>query len=586
MYYPEELIEEIRLQNSIVEVISNYVSLTKKGNSHFGLCPFHNEKTPSFSVTDDKQMYYCFGCGAGGNVYTFIMEYENYNFVEAVKHLADRVHIALPEAEVSEALKKEMSYKQRLLDANKEAARYFYYQMLHDSRNKASDYLDSRGIDHENRKKFGLGYSKFLRDDLYRYLMNKGFENQILLDVGLIAEEKTRKGFYYDRFFDRLMFPIFDVHNRVIAFGGRVLSDSNPKYLNSPETKLFVKNRNLYGMNIARTTRNKKIIMVEGYMDVIALHQAGFMNTVASLGTAFTTGQASLIKRYAEEVVIAYDTDNAGIKATLRAIPILKNTGVSVRVLLVEGAKDPDEFINKYGAEQFKVLIDQAIPSFMFEVDQLEKEHNIKDPEGKTKFDIAVANKLLTLGNEMERENYLEAIIDKYKMKRKAMESLIGKLGKNIGIAAQPAKKEVILNRDSKDVLMRAQKNMLTFITSHNKVFGAVKNYLSPVEFVDPIYKKIAELIYTANEEGKTIEPAHMIHQFNQLEEQNQVASIFNNNMPIEHSGQFEKMITDNIQIIKRHYIEQLSKNASDPRQLQDMLELKKQLDSLNISLD
>lgn len=587
MRYDENLIEEIRLQNNIVNVISEYVHLTKKGSNHFGLCPFHNEKSPSFSVSEQKQMYYCFGCGAGGNVFTFIMEYENYNFVEAVKQLADRARIDLPEVEMSEEVKREMSYKQKMLDANKEAARYFYFQMTKDPKKKAVEYLDGRGIDEENRKKFGLGYAKFFRDDLYKYLKGKGFGDQLLFDAGLLLEDKKQQGFYYDRFFDRLMFPIFDVHNRVIAFGGRILGDGNPKYLNSPETKLFDKSRNLYGMNIARTARSKKIIIVEGYMDVIALHQAGFNNAVASLGTAFTTGQASLIRRYADEVVIAYDTDGAGVNAALRAIPILKNAGLSVRVLTVEGAKDPDEFIQTYGSEAFESLIGKAEASFMFEVRQMAAANDLKDPEGRTKFAMDVAAKLLTLDNEIERENYLDAIIETYQLKRSAMESQLAKIGKNVGITNKAPEKLVIHNRESKDTIMRAQKNMLTFITSHNKVFGAIKDYLSPKEFPDPIYREVARLIFEAYEDGRDVEPAGIVNLFGEREEQNQVANIFNNTeVAADDPRQFEKMIRENIQIIKRHYIEQLSREVSDPARLQDMITMKRQLDSLNISLE
>ena len=586
MYYPDELIEEIRIQNNIIDVVSESVHLTKKGSSHFGLCPFHNEKSPSFSVSEDKQMYYCFGCGAGGNVYTFVMEYENYNFVESVKYLADRVHIELPEAEVSEEMKREMSYKQQLLDANKETARYFYYQMMKDDKKKVSDYLDGRGIDGDTRKKFGLGYSRFFRDDLLKYLKSKGFKEQTLLDAGLILRDKNHPEAYYDRFFDRLMFPIFDVHNRVIAFGGRILGDGNPKYLNSPETKLFDKSRNLYGMNIARTARTKKIIIVEGYMDVIALHQAGFSNAVASLGTAFTTGQASLIRKYSNDVILAYDADKAGINATLRAIPIMKKAGLSVRVLTVQGAKDPDEFIKAYGNEAFEALITNAEPSFMYEVRQLEESHNLKDPDDRTKFDTALCEKLLTLDNEIERENYLDALVEKYHLKRSIIENELGRLGRDKGITKRPLEPEVIHNRESKDVLMRAQKNLLTFMTSHYKVFGAVKLYLLPKEFTDPVYRTVAEHIYEAYNKGEEVEPASLVLKFNKLEEQNQIASIFNNNMPIEHSGQFEKMIKENVQIIKRHYIEELSRQVSDPVQLQEMIVMKKQLDLLTIQLD
>lgn len=586
MYYPDDLIEEIRVQNNILDVISGYVHLTKKGSSYFGLCPFHNEKSPSFSVSEDKQMYYCFGCGAGGNVYTFVMEYENYNFIEAVKVLADKVRIELPEAEVSEEMKRALSYKQQMLDANKETARYFYYQMVKDDKKKVVEYLEGRGIDEETRKKFGLGYSRFFRDDLLKYLTNKGFKIQTLLDAGLIIKDKNHQDAYYDRFFDRLMFPIFDVHNRVIAFGGRILGDGNPKYLNSPETKLFDKSRNLYGMNIARVARKKKIIIVEGYMDVIALHQAGFSNAVASLGTAFTTGQASLIRKYADQVILAYDADNAGINATLRAIPILKKAGVSVRVLTVEGAKDPDEFIKQYGKGAFEDLIDHAEPSFMYEVRQLEQSHNLKDPDERTKFDSAICEKLLTLENEMERENYLDALIDKYHLKRKVIEKELARMGKGGIVTAKPFEPEPVVHRESKDVLMRAQKNLLTFMTSHYKVFGAVQPYLSAKEFADPVYKHVAEFIYDAYSKGEDIEPANLVMKFNDVEQQNQIAGIFNNNMPVEHSGQLEKMIRENVQIIKRHYIEQLSRQITDPVQLQEMIVMKKQLDTLNIQID
>lgn len=586
MYYPDHLIEEIRVQNNIVDVISDYVQLTKKGGNHFGLCPFHNEKSPSFSVSEDKQMYYCFGCGAGGNVYTFIQEYENYNFVEAVKHLAERVHIELPEAEVSEELKRELSYKQQLLDANKETARYFYYQMMKDTKHKALKYLESRGIDEEIRKRFGLGYSRLFRDDLLQYLRGKGFKDQVLLDAGLIIRNKNKPDDYYDRFFDRLMFPIFDVHNRVIAFGGRILGDGEPKYLNSPETKLFDKSRNLYGLNIARTSRKKKIILVEGYMDVISLHQAGFYNTVASLGTAFTTGHASLLRKYVDDVVIAYDADDAGIKATLRAIPTLKKVGLGVRVLTVQGAKDPDEFIKSYGNEAFEGLIEHAEPSFMYEIRQLENTYDLKDPDDRTKFDTAICEKLLTLENEMERENYLEAVIDKYRLKRNIIENELARLGKGGIVTNSSFEPEPVAHRESKDVLMRAQKNLLTFMTSHYKVFGAVKPYLAAKEFTDPVYRQVAEYLYKAYEMGVELEPANLVMKFDGIEEQNQIAGIFNNNMPVEHSGQLEKMITENVRIIKRHYIEQLSRQVSDPVHLQEMIVMKKQLDSMDIQLD
>lgn len=589
MYYPEELIEDIRIQNDIVDVLSQYIRVNKKGNSYFGLCPFHNEKTPSFSISRDKQMYHCFGCGVGGNVITFIMEYENYSFIEAIKHLADRVNITLPEPEISEEVKKAMNYKQSLIDANKLAARYFYYQLRSDRGKKALQYLQERGISDETIKKFGLGYSNFFRDDLYNYLKKQNFDDKLLFDTGLLLEEKSKKGVYFDRFFNRIMFPIFDVHNKVIAFGGRIMGDGNPKYLNSPETKLFDKSRNLYGLNFARTSRKNNIIIVEGYMDVISLHQAGFTNAVASLGTAFTTGQASLLNRYTDEVIIAYDSDTAGINATLRAIPILKNVGLDVRVLKINKYKDPDEFIKNLGEEAFDELLKTAMPSFMFEIEQIERQYNLEDPEHRTKFDKSVAKKLLEMDSEIERNNYLEAIVKKYNIKKSSMEALIAKIGKNSGIILQ--REEIVKNnkeknKKSEDAILMAQKNVITFVVSHKHIYEEVRKYLRPEEFQDPIYNKVANIIYSLYEDNIEIKPALIINKFIELEEQNRVARIFNNNIKVDNPLQFEKMINENVRIVKNAYIDNMSRKATQASQLQELIKAKRELQTLYISLN
>lgn len=589
MYYPEELIEDIRIQNDIVDVLSQYIRVNKKGNSYFGLCPFHNEKTPSFSISRDKQMYHCFGCGVGGNVITFIMEYENYSFIEAIKHLADRVNITLPEPEISEEVKKAMNYKQSLIDANKLAARYFYYQLRSDRGKKALQYLQERGISDETIKKFGLGYSNFFRDDLYNYLKKQNFDDKLLFDTGLLLEEKSKKGVYFDRFFNRIMFPIFDVHNKVIAFGGRIMGDGNPKYLNSPETKLFDKSRNLYGLNFARTSRKNNIIIVEGYMDVISLHQAGFTNAVASLGTAFTTGQASLLNRYTDEVIIAYDSDTAGINATLRAIPILKNVGLDVRVLKISKYKDPDEFIKNLGEEAFDELLKTAMPSFMFEIEQIERQYNLEDPEHRTKFDKSVAKKLLEMDSEIERNNYLEAIVKKYNIKKSSMEALIAKIGKNSGIILQ--REEIVKNnkeknKKSEDAILMAQKNVITFVVSHKHIYEEVRKYLTPEEFQDPLYNKVANIIYSLYEDNIEIKPALIINKFIELEEQNRVARIFNNNIKVDNPLQFEKMINENVRIVKNAYIDNMSRKATQASQLQELIKAKRELQTLYISLN
>ncbi|MDD6212892.1 MAG: DNA primase, partial [Clostridiales bacterium] len=326
MYYPEELVEEIRTKNDIVAVISQYVRLTKRGGNYFGVCPFHNEKTPSFSVAPAKQMYYCFGCGAGGNVITFVMEYEHYTFEEALKYLAERVGVALPEGEATEEQKKRAGVRSSLLDINREAATFYYYQLKTEQGTRAKKYLTGRGLSEETIRKFGLGYSPMYGNTLYQYLRKKGYSDSLLSQSGLV--KISEKG-VNDRFWNRAMFPIMDGNSRVIGFGGRVMGEGEPKYLNSPETILFDKSRNLYGLNLARLSRKPYFLICEGYMDVIAMHQAGFDCAVASLGTAFTSGHVSLIKRYVKEVVLTYDSDNAGIKAALRAIPILKSAGIS-----------------------------------------------------------------------------------------------------------------------------------------------------------------------------------------------------------------------------------------------------------------
>ena len=384
MFYPDELIEEVRSRNDIVDVISGYVHLQKKGANYFGLCPFHNEKSPSFSVSRSKQMYYCFGCGAGGNVFTFLMEYENDTFPEAVKALADRAGISLPEADESEEAKKEQSKRSRLLAINKEAAKYFYFQLRAKQGELGLNYLRERQLTDETIHRFGLGYANKTADDLVRYLKGKGFSEELIREAGLCNTDE--KHGMYDKFWNRVMFPIEDINHRVIGFGGRVMGDGKPKYLNSPETPIFDKSRNLYGLNFARSSRKGNIILCEGYMDVIAMHQAGFNQAVASLGTAFTLGQAGLLKRYTKEVLLSYDSDGAGVKAALRAIGILKEAGLTGRVINLEPYKDPDEFIKNLGAEAFQERIDNAENSFLFEIRMLQREYDLNDPEKKTEF--------------------------------------------------------------------------------------------------------------------------------------------------------------------------------------------------------
>ena len=381
MRYSEDLIEEIRMKNDIVDVISGYVKLQRKGSSYFGLCPFHNEKSPSFSVSPAKQMYYCFGCGAGGNVFTFLMEYENFTFVEALRALAERAGVELPQLEYSKEAKEQADLKATLLEVNKLAAKYYYYQLRREGGAAAMAYLKGRKLSESTMNQFGLGYSDKFSDDLYRYLKSKNYSDEILRQSGLFNVDERRG--MYDKFWNRVIFPIMDVNHRVIGFGGRVMGDGKPKYLNSPETKIFDKSRNLYGLNLARTSRKKNLIICEGYMDVIAMHQAGFNNAVASLGTALTSQQASLLKRYTDEVLIIYDSDEAGTKAALRAIPMLKTAGLSTKVINLKPYKDPDEFIKNLGTEAFQERLDHGMNSFLFELKAMEGQFDMERSSGK-----------------------------------------------------------------------------------------------------------------------------------------------------------------------------------------------------------
>ena len=378
MRYSDDIIEEVRMKNDIVDVISQYVRLTRRGSSYFGLCPFHNEKTPSFSVTPSKQMYYCFGCGAGGNVYNFVMQYENYSFGEALSHLAERAGVELPKIEYSKEARAKAEKRAALLEINKKAAQYFYYQLRREGGKNAHDYLTGRGLSEETIRKFGLGYSDKYSDDLYKYLKSQNYSDELLRESGLFNVDE-RQGMY-DKFWNRVIFPIMDVNNRVIGFGGRVMGDGKPKYLNSPETRIFDKSRNLYGLNIARTTRKNYLILCEGYMDVISMHQSGIENVVASSGTALTPGQIRMIHRFTNNMTVLYDGDAAGIKASIRGIDMLLEEGMNIKVCLLPDGDDPDSFARKHNSTEFQAFISEHETDFIRFKTNLLLEDAGKDP--------------------------------------------------------------------------------------------------------------------------------------------------------------------------------------------------------------
>ena len=593
MYYPDEVIEEVRSSNNIVDIIGGYVRLQKKGSSYFGLCPFHNEKSPSFSVSPNKQMYYCFGCGAGGNVFTFIMEYENQTFPEAVKILADRAGIALPEAELTEEQKRERNKRQLLLEINKTAANYFYYQLNGDQGQQAREYLENRRLSKETQIHFGLGYASKYSNDLYLYLKKKGYQDQILKETGLLTYDEKRGA--HDKFWNRVMFPIMDVNNRVIGFGGRVMGDGTPKYLNSPETMLFDKSRNLYGLNYARTSRKPYMIICEGYMDVISMHQAGFTNAVASLGTAFTAQHSVLLKRYTQEVRLAYDSDGAGQKAALRAIPILKSAGINVRVIHMDPYKDPDEFIKNLGAEAFQERIDAAESSFMFEISVLEKNYKQSDPEGRASFMKAMARRLLEFPQELERNIYIDAIAGRYGIASEELKRMVNSFGASMSreqveaaIYQQqereemPAKKRV----EKEDSVLTAQKFFLTWLIEEPSIYDKTKDYINEDDFVEPLYHHVAALVFEELRATGQVMPARILNQFEDVEEQKTAASLFNTRLKTDDDPAVrEKALNETVKRIKKNSLELKSRSVREIADLQKIIKEKAQLQKLYISL-
>ena len=588
MRYSDDIIEEVRQKNDIVDVVSQYVRLTRRGSTYFGLCPFHNEKTPSFSVTPGKQMYYCFGCGAGGNVYNFIMEYENYTFGEALKHLADRAGVELPKIEYSREVREKAEQRAELLEINKQAAQYYYYQLRTEGGKIGYQYLSGRGLSEETMRKFGLGYSDKFGGGLYKFLKSKGYSDERLRESGLFNVDE-RHGMY-DKFWNRVIFPIMDVNNRVIGFGGRVMGDGKPKYLNSPETKIFDKSRNLYGLNIARKTRKKYLILCEGYMDVISMHQAGFTNAVASLGTALTSGHASLLKRYTQEVLLLYDSDEAGIRAALRGIPILRDAGVNSRVVNLKPYKDPDEFIKNMGAEAFEERLRQASDSFMFRVSIAESEFSMDEPQGQNRFFERCAELLLELKDELERNLYIEAIVKKYRGQYGVSVEDLRKRVNTLALKGTPAENRTQpktsggQNKKKKESASdQAQKLMLTWLVTYPGIFDKVAQYLNAEDFIVPLYKEVAQMLFRQREEEGQVNPAKLLNSFTDSEEQREVASLFNATIHLETQQEQDRAFADTLLRIKAESLAEKNRNLdpTDMVGLQQILKEKKELEEL-----
>ena len=583
MYYPEELIEEVRQKNDIVDVISGYIGLQRKGSNYVCCCPFHSEKTPSFAVSRSRQIYKCFGCGEGGNVVTFVMKYENCTFPEAIKILADKAGVELPQMEYSEEARRREARRARLLEVNKEAAKFYYYQLRTPHGEKAREYLDGRRLTEETRRNFGLGYAPVRGGELITYLRQKGYSDDLIRDVGLAKTDEKRGT--TTQFWNRVMFPIMDVNNRVIGFGGRVMGDGKPKYLNSPETVVFDKSRNLYGLNRARTSRKPYFLLCEGYMDVISLHQAGFTNAVASLGTALTAGHASLIKRYVKEVYLTYDSDDAGTRAALRAVPILREAGISAKVIRMDPYKDPDEFIKNLGAEEYEKRIQAARNGFMFSLEMLEREFDMNSPEGKTEFFREVSRRLLTFEDELERNNYIEAVATAYRISRDSLDKMVAKTAVSAGMArpvVRPKRADGV-EKKKEDGIHLSQKALLTWMIEEERLFDQISNYISPGDFTEDLYRTVAELLYEQRKEGG-LNPAKILNHFTGEEEHREVASLFNTRIRELHTKEErEQALRETILKVKASGIDYQTMNLdpTDMAGLQKLMEEKRKLDDL-----
>ena len=581
MLYSDQIVGDVIANNDIVDVISSYVQLKKSGANYFGICPFHNEKSPSFSVSREKQMFYCFGCGAGGNVLTFVRKYENASFQEALTMLADRAGMKLPEVSISDSLRRQEEKRAELYAINKEAATY-YYRLLRSPKGKTGmKYLTGRMLNEKTLHQFGLGYANGSDNDLVKMLRGKGYSDERIIEAGVGAYDEKRG--LHDKFWNRVMFPILDVRGRVIGFGGRVMGDGKPKYLNSPETEIFDKSRNLYGLNLARRSRRGFLILCEGYMDVIAMHQAGFPEAVASLGTSFTEGQAALIRRYVSQVLLAYDSDTAGTSAAVRNMEILRKAGISCKIISLEPYKDPDEFIKAQGAEAFEERIGQAENAFFFKIRMLEKNYRMDDPDSRTRFHHEIAKQLLGFTDAVERENYLKALAQKYYIREDQLRKLAAGYDRG-GIvpgdagyvpAATPGNPQ----RKPAGGTSKNEALLLTALSEDGKRYDRIRGFLRADDFTPGVPAKAAEELFRWLDNNEPVSAGSILSGFDSEEEQAQAAALFSTRMK---EGPLTDQAFDDIAAgIKRASIDRFAESsAEDPAALGALVRAKKELET------
>lgn len=584
--YSDDIIEEIISRNDIVDVISQYVTLKRSGRNFLGLCPFHKEKTPSFSVSPDKQIFHCFGCGVGGNVVHFVSKIENLNFKESLEMLADKAGMALPTSNV-EVDSKKQQLKEKVYKINEEVANFYHETLYMPIAKPAQEYVKKRKLDNRTLKNFKIGYAPN-GNNLYKFLKEKGFEEEEILASTLV--KKYNNG-YVDTFRNRLMFPIMDIKNRVIAFGGRVLDSSLPKYINSPDTVVYNKGRNLYGLNVAKNAKTDNVIMVEGYMDCISLHQRGIPNAVASLGTALTEAQGRLLRKYFEKVVISYDSDGAGQAATLRGLEILKNIGCDVRILQMEGAKDPDEYVIKYGSGRFGLLVENAISLVEFKAKMLKKKFNLENVNDKIKFLKEIAKLLQGIDSKIEQEIYIDKISKEHNISKEALYAEINKQsGNNIGSKILEKNKTYItkpVNTSVPAVLQKRENAIIALlINGDKKVYEQIKQRISPEDMKLEVNKKIVEIVYKEYEKTENT-VNNIIELFNEDQE---VINKLTEIMADENEAQVDEKTLENVinvyekeklTVLKAEIIQKLNSAKAE----EDIRSLEEELNAVIIKL-
>ncbi|ONI46522.1 DNA primase [Candidatus Epulonipiscium fishelsonii] len=574
MLFSDDFIQRVREQNNIIEIISEHTNLVKKGQSYWGKCPFHSEKTPSFSVNEDKQMYYCFGCGAGGNMITFLMEKENLSFPESVLNLAERKNISI---EYGENIKS--NKKNDIFELYKMAARFYYFTLKQSKNKKIIDYLEDRRLNQEIIKNFGIGYAPPDYNILYRYFKEQGYEDEILIQSGLCQQKTTR---IYDRFSDRIIFPIFSPLKKVIAFGGRIIGEGQPKYLNSPETSIFDKSKVLYGLNWAKANKHDYYILVEGYMDVISMHKSGFTQTVASLGTAFTAFQAKLLKRYTNKVIIFYDNDLAGQNATLKAIQILRKEEIEVKILQLEQAKDPDEFIVKYGAEKLQQKLDEAKADIWFQIERIQSKYNINIPEQKIKFLKLVAQIIGNISSTIEQSVYIDEIIKKYNIDKNSLEAEVKQFFK---IPVEVTTKVSINNKyevSKPNIFIE----LLATLYHYEFIYAFITPYINENLFEDGIYKELFICIANNIKNRKKINIDYFVNCYKDIESQKIISKVLlYEDDRYKDINKLNKMINDVVKKINYEDIAKKQKTTNNPLEQINLLEHKKVIDRLHIDI-